>query len=65
MAGPISERVVRPDALGMSVRTKSSYMDKGTGSRPRPKPATYETGAGMDKNARLFLFDAIAIRFAA
>lgn len=34
------------------------------GSHPRPRPATYDAGAGIDKNASLFLFDAMAIRFA-
>jgi hypothetical protein len=28
---------------------------------PRPRPATYDAGAGIDKNASLFLFDAIVV----
>jgi hypothetical protein len=55
--------VVKPDALKekalMDVklrRPKTAY--------PRPRPATYDAGAGMDKNASLFgLFDAMLLSY--
>ena len=38
--------------------------ERGKGPHPCLRPTMYEAGAGVDKNASMFSFDAIAIRFA-
>ena len=54
LAGPISEWVVNPEALECSEPTKK--LRENTKTCPLPRPATYEAGAGMDKNASLLGF---------
>ncbi len=51
LAGPISDRVVKPEAL-----RNGQYCvdDTALSPHPRPRPATYDAGAGIDKNANLF-----------
>ena len=59
LAGPISDRVVKPDALRYRF-SLANLNEKLRETYPLPRPATYEAGAGMDKKASLLdLLDAI------